>query len=73
MKDIPIWARWNGQEILGIVRGEEGWHTYTLRKARPLRPFALIDIHALAQAWTRLLRAAGKAWRRLGDPRRSAG
>ncbi|MCZ6750086.1 MAG: hypothetical protein O7D96_12375 [SAR324 cluster bacterium] len=51
--------------MLGIVRGEEGWHTYTLRKVRPVRPFALFDRDALAQSWTRLFRAAGKAWRRL--------
>ena len=58
--------------MLGIVRGEDGWHTYTLRKARPVRPFALFPMNALAQSWTRLFRAAGKAWRRLGEPRRSA-
>ncbi len=51
--------------MLGIVRGEQGWHTYTLRKASPLRPRAGIDMNALTQSWTRLYHAAGKAWRRV--------
>ncbi len=51
--------------MLGIVRGEEGWHTYTLRKARAVRPFALFDRDALARSWCRLFRAAGQAWRRI--------
>lgn len=45
------------------MRGEQGWHTYTLRKTRPVRPFARFDADALGQWFTRLMRAAGKAWR----------
>ncbi|MCH8844019.1 MAG: hypothetical protein IID61_13740 [SAR324 cluster bacterium] len=51
--------------MLRIVRGEQGWHTYTLRKVRPLGPHARFDLEALTQSWTRLYRAAGKAWRRV--------
>ena len=68
MKDIPIWARWNGQELLGIQKGERGWHTFTLRKTRPTPAHSLLRgaVDALIHPWVRLIRLTGMPWRRLG-------
>ncbi len=68
MKDLPIWARWNGQEVLAIVRGREGRHTYYLRKrarGAPLPHLTDALLRGLGYALARLVLWCGKPWRRL--------
>jgi hypothetical protein len=69
VKDLPIWARWNGQEVLGIIRGKDGWHTYYLRRHAHGAPLPRLA-ESLGAAATYLLERiaflCGKPWRRLG-------
>ena len=68
MKDLPIWARWNGQHLLSMERGEDGWHTYYLRRNRhgapALRATDLLRT-GLGYLGARLASWCGKPWRRL--------
>lgn len=69
MKDLPIWARWHGQEVLAIIRGVDGWHTYYLRRqahGAPLPRLADALAEGLVYAGSRFAAAVGKPWRRLG-------
>ena len=34
MKDIPVWVRWNKQELLRIEPGDYPWIVYFVRKRR---------------------------------------
>ena len=64
MKDIPIWARWNGQEVLAIHRDVQGWHTYYLRRGAHGAPMLhAADLAVRALSWA--VRLCGKPWRRL--------
>ena len=59
--------------MLGIVRGEAGWHTYYLRRhghGAPLPRLAELLEGALGYALARLPVLLGKPWRRLTALRR---
>ena len=55
--------------MLGIVRGEEGWHTYYLRRHRHGAPLPrLVDLlgDGVSYLAARVASWCGKPWRRLG-------
>ena len=65
MKDIPIWVRWNRQELLRITPDpDRGWHAYYIRKKKPLGRGWVLR-RALAGAFHGALCAAGAALARL--------
>lgn len=58
MKDIPIWARWNGQEVVKIEGAETGWYTYHIRKSAEVG-----GRFALQRVWARARRVGRSALR----------